>query len=402
MAERDFDIFISGGGIAGLVAASAFGTAGFSVLLADPAPAPNVRDGSSADPRSTAFLLPSRNLLEEAGLWSGLVSHATCLNALRVVDTAGWPPEVIGSYRFLPKDLGETTFGWNISNRVVRDEAARRTGNLANVETVYGSGFRSILTRTDRAYVTLTKGRRLRARLVIAADGHGSPVREAVGISATTIRYGQKALTFEARHSTPHQNISTEIYSQGGAFTTVPLPDAAGQPASAIVWMDFGARAQDLAALDGAEFDKEMTVRSSGLFGPMQRRGPVRTWPVITRQAKRMFAERTALVAEAAHVLPPIGAQGLNTSLRDIAVLLDLARKDPGALGSPRQLIRYARARTARISLLVRTVDLVNRACMSSNPGVRSARRVGLAATHGIVPLRRAIMRAGMDGLRSA
>jgi len=402
VAERDFDIFISGGGIAGLVAASAFGTAGFSVLLADPAPAPSIRDGSNADPRSTAFLLPSRNLLEEAGLWSSLVSHATYLSALRVVDTAGWPPQVTGSYRFLPEDLDETTFGWNIPNRVVRAETARKAGSLANIEIVCGSGFRSILTRTDRAHVTLTNGRRLRVRLVVAADGQGSPVREAVGIGAATIRYGQKALTFEARHATPHHHISTEIYSEGGAFTTVPLPDTAGQPASAIVWMDFGARAEDLAALERADFDREMTVRSSGLLGPMQRLGPVRIWPVITRQAKRIFAERTALVAEAAHVLPPIGAQGLNTSLRDIAVLLDLARKDPGALGSPRHLIRYARARATRISLLVRTVDLVNRACMSSNPGVRSARRVGLAATHGIVPLRRAVMRAGMDGLQSA
>ena len=396
MTEHHFDIFISGGGIAGLVAAAAFGNAGFSVLIADPGPAPKSSDAPGADPRSTAFLQPSRELLEEAGLWPVLERHATRLDALRVVDTVGWPPSVTESRVFVPDDLGETTFGWNLPNWIVRTEAVRFVDGHPNVEFVSGTGFQSLLTRTGEAIVSLTDGRRLRTHLVIAADGRDSPVRAASGIAATTIRYGQKALAFEAAHSVPHRNVTTEIYSEGGAFTAVPLPDAAGRPASAVVWMNSGARAQVLAALPEPEFNAEMTVRSCGLLGPMERIGPVRVWPVLARRATRMAAERTALVAEAAHVLPPIGAQGLNTSLHDVAILLDLARTDPDALGSPAQLADYARSRETETALRVHAIDLFNRICKSPNPGIQTLRRLGLVAAHDIAPLRRAIGHAGM------
>ncbi len=400
MTGRDVDIFISGGGIAGLVAAAALGNAGFSVLLAAPEPAPERHDGPSADPRSTAFLLPSRALLEEAGLWPALECHAVRLDALRVVDTAGWPPKVTESrsFRPTPSDSDERTFGWNIPNRIVRTEAVRVASGHPDIELAFGTGFRSMLTRTGEALVTLTNGRRLRARLVVGADGRDSPVRDAAGIGARTTRYGQKALAFEATHAVPHRNVSTEIYGEGGAFTTVPLPDAAGRPSSAVVWMNSGAGAQALAKLSTSEFDAEMTARSCGLLGPMERVGQPRVWPVLTRQATRMVTERTALVAEAAHVLPPIGAQGLNLSLRDISVLLDLARADPGALGSATQLARYAKSRETEIPLLVRTIDLFNRVCRSSNPGVQAIRRAGLIAAHDIAPLHRTIERIGMGG----
>ncbi len=396
MTDRDVDIFISGGGIAGLIAAAAFGNAGFSVLLADPAPATNPSDGSRTDPRSTAFLLPSRRLLEEAGLWSALECHAEHLDALRVVDTVGWPPEIAESRLFLPDELAIRTFGWNLPNWIIRVEATRFADRLPNVELAPGTGFQSMVTRTGEAFVTLTNGRYLRTRLVIAADGRDSPVREAAGISTTTTRYGQKALAFEASHAIPHQNVSTEIYSEGGAFTTVPLPDAAGQSASAVIWMNSGAKAHSLAAMPVSEFNAEMTIRSCNQLGPMERLGPVRIWPILTRQATRMVSERTALVAEAAHVLPPIGAQGLNSSLRDISTLLDLARTDPRELGSPAQLASYAKSRETEISLLIRAIDLFNRVCKSSNPGVQALRRVGLIAAHDIAPLRRAIGRFGM------
>ncbi len=400
MADLDFDILISGGGIAGLVAAVAFGNSGYSALLVDPAPAPLSEDDAKSDPRSTAFLLPSQAFLEKVGLWSILGNHSTPLDGLRVIDTAEWPPQITESRLFLPSDLGEATFGWNIPNSVVRAEIFRIAKSLPNLEFAHCVGFRSMLTRTDQALVNLTNGRRLRVRLVVAADGRKSPVREAAGIATETIRYGQNALTFEARHSMPHQNHSTEIYNGGGAFTTVPLPGTAVQSASAIVWMNYGANSRALSTLPEAQFNSVMTLRSCGLLGPMERVSPVRMWPVITQRARRMVAERTALIAESAHVLPPIGAQGLNISLRDVALLLELARTDPGALGTPSHLTRYARARSTEISLLVGAIDLFNRACMSSNPGVQLLRRWGLAAVHGIVPLRQAIMRTGLDGIQ--
>lgn len=396
MGETDVDIFISGGGIAGLAAAAAFGHAGFSVLLADPAPPPETADTDASDLRSTAFLQPARALFQEIGLWDVLAPHAVALNALRIVDTRGWPPEIVETRTFEPGDLGADTFGWNLPNWLTRREVLRFAGRQPGVRIALGCGFRSMLTRTGEAIVTLSDGARLRARLVIGADGRDSAVREAAGIAARTIRYGQKALAFSVTHPLPHGNVSTEIYNRGGAFTTVPLPDHDGTPASAIVWMNPGPRAQALAALPSGELSAEMTARSCNLLGPMTPAGPIRVWPVITRTADRLTAERTALVAEAAHVLPPIGAQGLNTSLHDVAALYDLARAAPDDLGTPRQLGRYARSRERDIALRARAIDLFNRICQSGEAPVQAMRRAGLRATHDIPALRRAVMRAGL------
>ena len=149
MADLDFDILISGGGIAGLVAAVAFGNSGYSALLVDPAPAPLSEDDAKSDPRSTAFLLPSQAFLEKVGLWSILGNHSTPLDGLRVIDTAEWPPQITESRLFLPSDLGEATFGWNIPNSVVRAEIFRIAKSLPNLEFAHCVGFRSMLTRTD-------------------------------------------------------------------------------------------------------------------------------------------------------------------------------------------------------------------------------------------------------------
>ncbi|MDF0597066.1 FAD-dependent monooxygenase [Psychromarinibacter halotolerans] len=390
------DVFVSGGGLAGLAAAAAFGQAGFSVLLADPAPPP-APDAATRDLRSTAFLGPSRDLLDRIGLWDTLAPHAVRLDALRIVDTEGWPPEIRETRLFEPAELGAETFGWNLPNALTRHHMMDALARMPEVEIAWGTGFRGLLTRTGEARVTLTDGRVVAARLAVAADGRDSPLREAAGITATTRRYGQRAFAFTATHPVPHAGISTEVYNQGGAFTTVPVQDIDGVPASAIVWMNDGRRAADLAALDDAEFAQEMTDRACGILGPMERASPMGQWPVITRTADCLTAERVALVAESAHVLPPIGAQGLNTSLNDIALLAGLAADDPDALGTPGQLDAYARRRHADIAVRAQVIDLYNRVCRSGQPPIQALRRAGLRLVHD-TPLRGRIMQAGLGG----
>jgi 2-octaprenyl-6-methoxyphenol hydroxylase len=178
--------------------------------------------------------------------------------------------------------------------------------------------------------VTLSDGARLRARLVIAADGRNSAVREAAGIGVRTTRYGQKALAFAVTHPIPHENVSTEIHRSGGPFTLVPLPDYTGEdgsrapPPPSSGW-SAGPRCGGSWTLDTPAFEAEMTERSAHLFGPLTLVSRRTVWPIISQTARALCAERVALVAEAAHVVPPIGAQGLNMSLADIRTLLDLA-----------------------------------------------------------------------------
>lgn len=393
---QDTDIFISGGGVAGLAATIAFAQAGFTTLCADPAPPITEREEVGADLRTTAFLQPAQAFLDRIGLWSAFAPHATPLQVMRIVDAGGETAEPRATHDFNAADISDQPFGWNLPNWLLRREMVAHIATLPNATFLPGTGTAQVLTRQREARISLSDGTRVRAKLIIAADGRNSPVREALGIEATTTRYGQKALAFAVTHDAPHENISTEIHRTGGPFTLVPLPDRDGKPCSAIVWMERGPEAARLHALPEDAFEAEMTARSAGLYGPLKLASRRTIWPIISQVADDMVGERTALVAEAAHVVPPIGAQGLNMSLADIATLLDIAvanRDDPGAAEGLR---KYARARHTEVKARVTGVDALNRASMADAQGLRDMRLQALNALYSVAPVRRLLMRAGL------
>jgi 2-octaprenyl-6-methoxyphenol hydroxylase len=395
---RNIDILVSGGGIAGLSAAAAFGARGFSVLCVDPAPPVRDMAEAGADLRSTAFLQPARALLDSAGLWDRLAPHATPLQVMRIVE-AGRGTAV--SRDFDAADLGPLPFGWNLPNWLLRREMAARIEGMAQVEFRPGCGFAGLTPRDDRALVRLSDGSRVSARLVIAADGRASPVREACGIGVRTRRYGQKALAFAVTHERPHDNVSTEIHRSGGPFTLVPLPDLDGAPSSAVIWMELGREADRLSALPVSDFDIEATARSERALGRLHLVTRRQSWPIILQTARALTAQRVALVAEAAHVMPPIGAQGLNTSLADIACLADLAAARPEGLGDAAMLATYARRRAGDITLREHGIDALNRIAMAGGPLAQAVRGAGLGVMHGLPALRRGLMRLGLGAGKS-
>ncbi len=396
MQTHEADIFISGGGIAGQVAAAVFAARGFSVVMADPVPPVTEADLDGSDLRSTAFLRPARELFQACGLWPLLEPHSMPLDSLAVIDTTGWPPVVRDRRTFAAADMGDEPFGWNLMNWVVRRELWGYLKDAPGITALYGTGFRSLVNRTGEVIIGLDNGARVRAKLAIAADGKFSPLREAAGIEVHTTRYGQKSLAFTVTHDLPHGNISTEIYNEGGPFTIVPLPDIDGQPASAIVWMNFGPRAMELMEMDVAAFEEVMFIRSTGLLGRMHLKGHRSIWPIITQTAKQLAEGRVAVVAEAAHALPPIGAQGLNTSLNDISALVDAALKSAADPGAPSVLSAYEAARKPDIAARARVIDAFNRVARSGEAVVQALRLVGLKAVHDIQPVRKGVMRAGL------
>lgn len=392
----DCDILISGGGIAGLTAAAAFGTAGFDVICVDPTPPITERDVDGADMRSTAMLQPARAVLERAGVWDALSPHAAALQVMRIVDAGGPEPEPRVTRAFNASDISDQPFGWNFPNWLLRRALVTRLEALPNVDFRPGTGTTSLFTRTASAKVGLSTAERITARLVIAADGRASPMREAAGIGVSTRRYGQKALAFAVTHPVPHENVSTEIHRTGGPFTLVPLPDRDGLPSSAVVWMDDGAATQARMNADVATFEAEMSARSCFLFGPLKLVSPRNIWPIISQHADRLSGERIALIAEAAHVLPPIGAQGLNMSLQDLATLLSLAEESRETLGSVAMLEAYHKARYSDIQLRINGIDLLNRVSQVSHPIARDARATGLDALYALAPVRRMVMQMGL------
>jgi len=396
MTQAEYDIVVSGGGVAGLAAASVFGKAGFSVLCVDPAPPITARDAEGSDLRTTAFLQPAQALLDRAGLWARLAPHAADLQVMRIVDAGGEVPEPRVTREFDASDISEKPFGWNLPNWLLRREMVAHLESLPSVTFRPGTGTTTLFTRESEARVGLSDGSRVRCRLVIAADGRNSPIREAAGVKVKTTRYGQKALAFAVTHPIPHENVSTEIHRSGGPFTLVPLPDHEGRPSSAIVWMEEGPEVVRLAALPVEAFEAEMNIRSCYLFGPLTLASRRTVWPIISQLAERMYAERVALVAEAAHVVPPIGAQGLNMSLGDMRVLLELAEAAPERLGDRAMLETYHRRRHLEVRARVKGIDLLNRASMMRAQPLRDARAQALDAIYSLAPVRKTLMQMGL------
>ena len=396
MTRLTTDILISGGGVAGLTAAAAFGSAGFTVICVDPEPPVTSATEAGADLRSTAFLQPSLEVLRAAGLWDKLSAHAAPLQIMRIIDAGGDANEPRRIKDFDASDVSDQPFGYNLPNWLLRREMVARLAELSNVDFRTGVATKSILTRQTEARVALTDGTNISARLLIGADGRNSFVRQALNIGVRTWRYGQKALTFAVTHPIPHNNVSTEIHRSGGPFTLVPLPDRDNLPASAVVWMTEGPEIQRLAALDVANFTTAINARSCHILGPLTLASPRMVWPIISQIADSLTGERTALLAEAAHVMPPIGAQGLNMSLTDIATLLQLAKATPGALGSAEMLQAYEKARHRDIQTRVIGIDALNRASMLGAPALRDLRGAALNALYAVTPLRKALMRKGL------
>ena len=235
-----------------------------------------------------------------------LAARATPLQVMKIVNLGA----TYRSRAFDADDIGELPFGWNIPNWLMRREvhAALQAEPLAFYRA--GISASSVLSRTDHALVTLSDGSGVRAKLVLAADGRASGLRAAAGIGTRVLRYGQKALAFAVTHEAPHDNVSTEIHRAGGPCTFVPLPDHGGRPASAVVWMDRATESVRRHALGNAAFEVELLERSGGLYGPVKLASRRSIWPISSQLAKRFYHGRMALIAEAAHAIPPIGAQG--------------------------------------------------------------------------------------------
>ncbi len=395
MERIETDILIAGGGVAGLAALNAFAHAGFRTLCVDPAA--QITDGADmrADLRSTAFLQPAIALFDEIGLWSRLVPHATDLVTMRLIDAGGPENEIREIADFKASDIDQPIFGANLPNWLIRREFLAHAEAQHTATLMTGTRVVRVTQRLDKALVQLSNGQQVATKLLIGADGRNSFIRKTSGIDVRRTDFGQKALVFTVSHPLPHDNVSTEVHRTGGPFTLVPLPDQDDAHHSAVVWMEENRIADDLAALDDVAFAQAATARSCAVQGPLTLTSRRALWPIIAQQARDLTAPRTALVAEAAHVMPPIGAQGLNTSLADIIALRDLVRdrEDPGAT---EVLNAYAKARHADIKLRMLGVEALNRAAMSGFQPLRDLRRQGLRLLAGTPPLKSALMHKGL------
>lgn len=384
MNDLTADVVVVGGGPAGLTAALALASAGIeTVLVAAPAPADN---------RTTMLLTGSVAALDALGVWARCRGDAAPLRVMRIVDDTRRlirAPEVA----FSAAEIGQEAFGYNIENRhliAALGARARETPALVRVAAAADA------VEIDEHGVTVRAGgTTVRARLAIGADGRNSLCRAAAGIATESWTYPQVALTFNLAHTRPHDDASTEFHTESGPFTLVPLPGKR----SSLVCVAEPAEAERLQALDQTALAAEIERRSHSILGKINVEPGRGAFPLSTATAKPFGARRVALIGEAAHVIPPIGAQGLNLGLRDAAAIAELvadARRGGEDIGADALTQRYDRVRRSDVASRTVAVDLLNRSLLTDFLPAQGARGLGLYLMDRIAPLRRAVMREGV------
>ena len=390
-APDRFDIAVVGTGPTGLAAALALASGGARTALV------GWRGPSGKDLRTAALFPAGVRFLERLGAWQACREKVAPLRAIRLLDDTSWflrAPET----EFTAAELGETALAWNVANTdlvAALSGAADRSPSLTRF-TVGGAP--SFARSEGAVIVQLADERAISARLVVAADGRDSPLRAFAGITARTRPLDQTAIVATFTHSRPHGDVSTEIHRDAGPLTIVPLVGNR----SSLVWVERPREVARLTRLGDAEFMAILQNRLHGLLGSLSELGPRMSFPLQWLDVDRFVGDRIALVGEAAHVLPPIGAQGLNLGLRDVAELAETllphlaASEDPG---DPSTLKVYDRARRRDALARSFTVDLLNRSLESGALPLQLARGLGLFALAISPTLKRAVMRHGAGGL---
>jgi len=391
--KKSYDIVVCGGGLSGLIATTAFGMEGYDVLCIEPS---NKKAGLADDFRSTALLQKSVEIMNRFKVWDNLFPYASPLNIMRIIDM-GEDKGQNTTHDFKSSDISDLPFGWNISNSKIKDVLTKKIESIPNAKIFYNRRVKEIFTRTNEARVVLDYDERITSKFIIGADGKESFVRNFFKIKCNQKQFDQLALAFTVKHSKPHENISTEIYLAGGPFTLVPLKYKTGENRSAVVWMEEKDKARNLLQMKKQSFQKAVNNRSCNLMGRLTVTSEISSWPVISQLSKSFYAQRTALVAEAAHVFPPIGAQGLNTSIADISTLLGLAREYE--IGSDEMLKKYNRLRKRFIEVRMTGINTLNTFSIADSAWKKNIRKEALNLIHNIKPVRTKLMEYGLKFL---
>ena len=388
-ADIHADIIVSGAGASGLAATIALARAGYSVICAG---ASDLRPNG----RTVALFEGSLRFLREIGVWARLEPAAQRIRAIQIIDDTGlrWP---IPPLTLDAGDIGLDALGANIENDRLIAGLVAEADALPGVRLT-GSLLRDIAFDADRVSARDDQGRSYHARLLVAADGRHSPARIAAGIGARTWTYPQVAMTALLGHRKPHRDLSTEFHTRGGPCTLVPLRGTSEHPhRSSLVWLMSPREAERRQALDDDALAVDLQRQTRSTIGRITFEAARGRFPMSGLKVNRLVGHRIVLLGEAAHAFPPLAAQGLNLSLRDVAQLLaTLGEARSGDIGRLDLLTSYERARSRDVAVRTSSVDILNRSIMTDFAPVDAARGVGAVALRLIRPLRRAVLREGI------
>jgi 2-octaprenyl-6-methoxyphenol hydroxylase len=396
MVRNDVDVLIAGGGFAGLTLAVALKQGlgpSFAVAVAEPA----LGKSHTNDERASAIVAAARRLLDTIGVWPSVADDAQPILDMVVTDSrlddAMRPVFLTFAGEIEP---GEP-FAHMIENRhlVAALEAKAKEVGVALQGAAVGKATRE----GERVLVELNDNATIAARLLTAADGARSSIRENAGIAIHGWNYDQSAIVTNVGHERDHHGRAEEHFLPAGPFAILPLKGKR----SSIVWTEATPEAERIVALPDVDFHAELERRFKLHLGEITQVGARRMHPLGFFVARSFIAERMALVGDAAHIIHPIAGQGLNMGLKDVAalaeVIVDAVRLglDPGGADV---LERYQRWRRFDTMAMGYATDGLNRLFSNRSVVLRLVRDVGLGLVDRVPNLKRLFIReaAGLVG----
>lgn len=382
----DADVLICGGGFVGMALASTLADAGLSSVIVE-AGNPEAALSRHFDGRASAIALSSRRLLQAVSVWELISDTAAPMLHIRVSEG--------GSRLFLQydhRDVGDEPFGYMLENRVLRRGLMQRCRQHADIRFISGTRITVVERTLEGVMAELSTGSRVRARLLVAADGRESRLRDDAGIRVSGWSYAQNAIVTTVEHPVSHGFTAHEHFLPAGPFAILPLLP---ETRSSIVWTESSDLAPLILKKDEEGFTQELRRRFGTFLGDVRPIGPRFTYPLSLQFAVRATDRRFALVGDALHAMHPIAGQGLNMGFRDVAALTEVlsdARAAGEDLGSPAVLARYERWRRFDNTLMLAMTDGLNRLFSNNIPPLRLARDLGLAAVNRLAPLKRVFM----------
>ena len=384
------DVTILGAGPNGLAMALALGSnrlsRPLSVTLLDARDPRTIR----SDTRGTAVTAATQNMFKALGVWQSLGPQAADMRHVLVTDGTGTHADRPSLLNF-STDAGDQAAAALVENGDLTKALLDEVLASPAISISSGFSFASLDQKPNRVSIWSEDGRIIVSRLLIAADGRNSRVRDAVGIAVVRKDYGQTALSFSIRHSLPHGDTAEEHFSPDGVFAVLPLKG----DRSSIVWGTTPDAAARLMALSDKDFNGELQTRMGQRLGTVTLDGKRGSYSLVRQMADRFVGERVALVGDAAHAIHPLAGLGLNLGFKDAAVLADVISQAVSRgedFGGAACLERYESARRADVQFTSMAMDAMNALFVNDNPGLKLMRNLGLRAVNQMTPVKSVLM----------